>query len=139
MPLSWIAKERRQSQHEQHIAKQLEEQGFSFVRLGSPYDKPRVIGQPRGWWSEASRHVLGERIVAVQEAPPDFCDLTPFSGLTSIDLLNLNDTQVTDLTPIARLKSLQWLGLRNTPVTKDQLDLLRKSLPNCEMGFAPFP
>jgi hypothetical protein len=137
--MAWIAKERTQSYHEQQVAKQLEDQGFTFVRLGGPYEKPRAMGQSRGRWSELARHVLGERIVAVQGAPPDFNDLTAFEGLTNVSLLNLNDTQVSDLTPIAGFKNLQWLGLRNTPVTKDQLDLLRKSVPNCEMGFAPFP
>lgn len=139
MLLAWVAQERTQSQSEQRVAKQLEEQGFTFVQLGGPYETPRAVGQPRGWWSELARRVLGERIVAIQGAPPDFSDLTPFAGLTNVFLLNLNDTQVRDLTPIAGFKNLQWLGLRNTPVTKEQLDSLRKSLPNCEMGFAPFP
>ena len=54
IPLAWIAKERRQSQHEQQIAAQLREQGFTFLACGGPYDSALLYDQrkPQGWWRD---------------------------------------------------------------------------------------
>ena len=46
----------------------------------------------------------------------DLSDVTPLASLTSLEILNLDDTQVKDLTPLANLTKLESLSLSNTPV-----------------------
>ena len=57
-------------------------------------------------------------------------DLSPLSNLESLEVLDLNNTQVSDLTPLAKLKSLTWVGLKNTPVSDKSVEELMKALPN---------
>ena len=46
----------------------------------------------------------------------DLSDVTPLASLTSLEILNLDDTQVKDLTPLANLTKLESLSLSSTPV-----------------------
>jgi len=60
-------------------------------------------------------------------------DLTPLAGLKHLVTLNLADTSVCELTPLAGLNELTSLNVRGTPVSSEQLDSLRKQLPNCQV------
>ena len=48
---------------------------------------------------------------------PRIADLTPLRGLSGLQTLDLDNTQVTDLAPLRGLSGLQALGLGNTQVT----------------------
>lgn len=63
-------------------------------------------------------------------------DLTPLSDLRNLEMLWLDETNVNDLTPLSSVRRLKWLKLRNTVVTKEQVDELRKRLPDCEIVHA---
>ena len=64
-------------------------------------------------------------------------DLTPLAGLANLKYLYLNNTQVSDLAPLAKLTSLKWLDLYETPVSEEQVEELRKALPNCIIPWSP--
>ena len=73
--------------------------------------------------------------VPVEDSPVR--DLTPLAGLQSLQELNLYSTQVNDLTPLANLTSLETLYVINTPVSEEQVEQLRKALPNCKIDWSP--
>lgn len=62
-------------------------------------------------------------------------DVTPLQGLTALTTLSLMNTQVQDLTPLKGLSALTKLYLSGTPVPKEQVEWLRKQLPNCQIRF----
>ncbi len=62
-------------------------------------------------------------------------DLTPLANLTELRILNLSQTQVRDLTPLANLKNLLSLDVSQTKVSEEQVEGLRKALPNCGIRF----
>ena len=55
-------------------------------------------------------------VAEVTGLQPDLSDVTPLASLTSLEILNLDDTQVKDLTPLANLTKLESLSLSSTPV-----------------------
>ena len=57
-------------------------------------------------------------------------DIIPLANLKSLELLYIAGTQVSDVTPLANLKSLEHLWLNNTPVSKENYEMLKKSLPS---------
>jgi Leucine-rich repeat (LRR) protein len=85
-------------------------------------------------------------------------DLAPLSNLQNLRAIDLRDTQVRDLTPLARLQrlrglsvdgapvrslapltsipTLKWLMLSTKTVPKEQVELLGRALPDCEIGDA---
>ena len=62
-------------------------------------------------------------------------DLSPMSGLTGLTYLHLVENRITDLTPLSGLKNLKMLILANNPIPDEQLDLLKKALPTCDIVF----
>ena len=67
----------------------------------------------------------------------EVCDVTALAGFTKLRWLHLNHTQVSDLTPLAGLNKLRFLDLDNTPVGEEQVEKLRRALPNCEIIWSP--
>ena len=154
--MGWVAKERRQSAREREIATELKKQGWK-VRLGGPFDSTVLFfgNQDQGWWRRLTRQVLGDRIVILyaMDSPisdlttlqeltglgvlrVDFAqvrDLTPLAGLTTIERLGVSGTPASDLTPLATLERLKILYIHRMQVTKEQIDALQKSLPNCKI------
>ncbi len=62
-------------------------------------------------------------------------DLSPLAELTKLEELSLADNQIRDLTPLAGLTNLKYLNLSANPIPEGQIDLLEKSLPNCEIFY----
>jgi len=58
-------------------------------------------------------------------------DLRPLQDLKQLTWLNISETKVSDLTPLAGLTNLQRLILQKTLVPKEQIESLKKALPNC--------
>ena len=69
--------------------------------------------------------------LALRGAPVS--DLTPLAGLKNLRWLRLEGGQVRDVTPLAKLTGLQEFYLEDTPVSEEQLEELRKALPNCRI------
>ena len=59
-------------------------------------------------------------------------DITPLKGLTNLHALSLKDTKVSDISPLKGLSSLKLLYLPGT-VSREQVDVLKKELPKCEI------
>ena len=60
-------------------------------------------------------------------------DLSPLAKLNNLDFLYLHGTEISDLSPLAELKNLKRLLLSRTEVSKEQIDELRLTLPNCDI------
>jgi hypothetical protein len=136
IPLAWVAKERRQSKYEQQVAEQLRDQGFKKITLGGPYDSWELgfSNNPQGRWRDLARQILGERIFRVDRIDihlggsgfagggvvlrsSDFNNLELLAGLTNLQGLDLDRTQVNDLTPLVGLPQLRWLNASYTQVS----------------------
>jgi internalin A len=62
-------------------------------------------------------------------------DLASLAGLTKLTKLHLRFNQITDVSPLAGLTKLEALVLANNPIPDDQIEVLRKALPNCSINF----
>ena len=71
------------------------------------------------------------RVLALTGMPVS--DLTPLAKLTSLESLRLTSTKVNDLTSLAGLKNLEVLWLNGTAVSDEQVEELRRALPNCKI------
>ncbi len=60
-------------------------------------------------------------------------DLEPIKGLSSLEVLDLDGTQVSDLEPIKEIKSLKSLYLEGTQVSDEQVEELKKALPEVQI------
>lgn len=60
-------------------------------------------------------------------------DLKPISGLKNLEVLDLQGTRCQDFAPLAGLTKLETLVLWRTAATREQIDVLQKALPNCEI------
>lgn len=60
-------------------------------------------------------------------------DLSPLADLKNLETLWLEGTPVSDLTPLTGLENLERLHLEGTPVSKEQVEMLQKALPNCDI------
>ena len=144
--MGWIVKERMQSAREVKLAGELMQRGWAIGYSGD-FQSPKLLSNSRlqRWRDRLVREIVGKRIVAIHfdpeavDIPPLNVDVTPLVGLKDLQILYLQDTQVGDLTPLAGLMSLKFLSLSNTPITKEQIDALQKSLPNCDIEHDPFP
>ncbi len=62
-------------------------------------------------------------------------DLIPLKYLRNLKKIYLINTQVSDVNPLSGLTSLQTLDLRYTKVSKEQVEELKKAIPNCYIAF----
>lgn len=60
-------------------------------------------------------------------------DLSPLSSLTGLKNLYIDKNPVADLDPLYALTNLRTLSMKGVDVSKDQLDALKKALPNCSV------
>ena len=105
--MAWVASERRQSEYELQIAKQLEATGAT-VLLGNPFVEWRRLDQtaeqPTGLRA-AWGNLLGQRILSVEcTHESSLNDLSRVAGLTNLLLLDVSNTRVTDLSPPVELE-----------------------------------
>jgi internalin A len=49
--------------------------------------------------------------------------------------LDLAGNQISDLSPLAGLTNLEVLGLSGNPFSEDQIEMLKKALPNCRIIY----
>lgn len=68
-------------------------------------------------------------------------DLVLLKGLTQLERLNIQNSQVTDagLEHVKGLTTLKWIDLHNTRVTNDGVQRLQRMLPNCKIFHGHFP
>jgi Leucine-rich repeat (LRR) protein len=117
VPLAWIAKERRQSQHEQQLADELRKHGFDEIWLGSRYNLwDYDQNKPQSKWRQLAGQVLGERVMGVFGNKSDLDDLTAVTELTKLQRFGLDETKLSDLTPIADLTNLHELWISHSQV-----------------------
>jgi len=60
-------------------------------------------------------------------------DLSPLAGLENLQQIDLNCTPVSVLAPLSGLNKLDLLTLYSTKVSKEQVQMLQRSLPNCSI------
>ena len=107
-------------------------------------------GSPKSIWSSGKRVSLDLSGKKVTDLTPltgltnltnltlsgnQITDLTPLAGLANLLLLALDHNQIADLTPLKGLTNLKMLALQENPLTADQLAMLKKALPRCNVFF----
>ena len=61
-------------------------------------------------------------------------DMTPLSRITSLRRLGLRRTLLEDVTPLFRLTKLKKLRLEGTSVSMEEIDNLKRALPQCSIS-----
>ena len=62
-------------------------------------------------------------------------DITPISYLQNVERLDVSYNDISSELPFMALYSLETLNLTGNPLTFDQVELIRKNLPNCDVIF----
>jgi hypothetical protein len=65
-------------------------------------------------------------------------EIRSLSGLehaTKLTKLQLGGNQITNLTPLAKLTNLTELAISHNPVSEEQIAMLQKALPDCDIKF----
>ena len=60
-------------------------------------------------------------------------DLSPVNGMKKLKTLYIDNNPITDLSPLYSLDALRTLSMKGIDISRDQLDALRKALPNCSV------
>jgi hypothetical protein len=137
--MGWIVKERRQSEREAEMAKELVQAGCS-AEFAGPFDTIEVHYEhkPQAWWRRWAGGVLGQRIIRLRIADAAFHDFPSpgdLSNLQRVDVekadadrlgllsefstlrgLDVSASQVEDLAPLTKLQDLTVLWIFRTPI-----------------------
>ena len=62
-------------------------------------------------------------------------DITPLSYLQNIERLDVSYNDISSELPFMAMYSLESLNLTGNPLTDEQVELIRKNLPNCDVIF----
>lgn len=116
VPFAWLYWEREQRRREQEVTVWVKE-------------KRGRVEYENDWLNQW----IGGRVIWVEFYPSPVSDLTPLADLGHLKELHLAGTQVSDVTPLAGLKNLVSLDLTSTQVSEEQVEMLRKALPNCKI------
>lgn len=63
-------------------------------------------------------------------------DLSPIAELTKLRELSVRYSKVRDASPLAKLKSVERMHLRYSHVPREEVEELRKALPNCRIDWS---
>ena len=134
--LGWIVKERRQSAREMEIADKLMQMNWGIGYSGTFQTVRFPKNQAQRWWDQFSSKIFGQRIVAVKsdQDEPTYIDVGSLASFKELRFLYLYNVPIGDITPLVGLKKLKYLDLRGTQVTRDQIEVLEKALPDCEIN-----
>ena len=62
-------------------------------------------------------------------------DVSPLAALSNLETLDLRSNQISSVYPLKRLTNLKKLDLTGNPLTEEQVEELRRALPDCEILF----
>ena len=62
-------------------------------------------------------------------------DLSPLPALSNLEMLDLRSNQIGSVNPLLRMKQLKKLDLSGNPLRQEQIEELRRALPDCEIVF----
>jgi Leucine-rich repeat (LRR) protein len=62
-------------------------------------------------------------------------DISLFGNFISVSRMYLVSNRIVDLTPLKNLVNLKELNLSVNPISQQQIDELKKALPNCHISF----
>jgi Leucine-rich repeat (LRR) protein len=127
VPLGWVGWELDQRRREKATIAWVEEMGGT-VRFPSYFSY-----DARSWWEKTKDTWFGEKVRAVLLRNTQVIELTHLAEFKQLEYLALSDTQVNDLSPLAVLKNLETLGLTRRLVDAEQVEELRRALPDCKI------
>lgn len=90
-------------------------------------------------WNERIDRFLGLGATGISLDNTEVRDISPLTELYDLEWLAIYGTQVGDVSPLAELKNLEHLYLDSTRVSKEQVQILKQALPNCQIHFTPHP
>jgi internalin A len=62
-------------------------------------------------------------------------DISQLRNFISVSRMYLDSNRIVDLTPLKNLVNLKELNLSVNPISQQQIDELKKALPNCHISF----
>ena len=62
-------------------------------------------------------------------------DISPIANLMNLTDLYLDSNNISDIEPLKSLTNLERVDLTGNPISQEQIDTLRRALPNCEITF----
>ena len=62
-------------------------------------------------------------------------DLSPLTSLTALETLDLRSNDISSLNPLMRMGWLKKVDLSGNPLEPEQIEELRRALPDCEIIF----
>ncbi|MCR5576613.1 MAG: leucine-rich repeat domain-containing protein [Oscillospiraceae bacterium] len=65
----------------------------------------------------------------------DISDLTPLASVMNLETLDLSYNEATTVLPLLNLSSLRTLILTGNPMSLEEVELIRSTLPNCDVIF----
>jgi len=75
------------------------------------------------------------KLTYLQLRENNISDVTPLLKCKSLRQLYLNGNNIKDITPLISMSHLKSLNLKGNPISKDQMDILRKTLKGCRIDF----
>ena len=93
----------------------------SVTSLGEEYDIATTI-----YLNLFGRDITDEQL---KEIAPEI------AKLTNLTELYLGDNQISDITPLAKLTNLTYLNLQDNKISYEDIESLKKQLPNCEISY----
>ena len=131
LPLSWFAVKLERARRQREAAR-------TVRGLGGSVDYEWVYLIPSSW-----RETLGDDLfdkvnsVNLADTPAEDADLECLQHLGGFWELNLHGTEITDegLRHLPGLANLRTLTLTETRVTPEDVEELRKALPDCHIDF----
>jgi len=149
VPLGWVGWKLEQGRRQRATIAWVEKMG-GYVGFEDREEK--------SWWNEWTDEWFGESVQLVNLGETQVSDLSPLAELKNLEELSLNYSPVSDLSPLAELKKLEllWLNMTavsdlspmaklkyleqlshyKTQVSDEQVEKLRKALPNCEIRYS---
>ena len=138
VPLGWVGSKMAQARREQPAIEAIEGMGGYVAVEDGWLDKwiggtVYSVGLPNTQVSDLTPLAELNNLTRLDLYETQVSDLSPLAELTNLEALDLAGTQVTDLSPLVKLEKLEWLLLEDTQVSEEQLQTLRKALPDCEI------
>ena len=65
----------------------------------------------------------------------EISDLTPLASVMNLEVLDLSFNEATAVLPLLNLTSLRTLNLTGNPMSLEEVQLIRDTLPNCDVIF----
>ncbi len=113
-----------------------------LITINLTHSKQYTLEDTQTWLKKWGKHYTIDQLKTIKKLDlgakgrrriSSLKDIHPISTLITLEELYLNRTQVSYLIPIKGLTKLKTLNLARAKVAKEQVEELKKALPNCKI------